>query len=55
LRSGNDGFVTNLLRHVMTDNRHGIAIHATLTEANGRAERAAALAMAAQLLPGVRN
>jgi transposase len=39
------------LGHVMMDNRHGIAIDTMLTEANGRAEREAALAMAAHL-PG---
>jgi transposase len=39
------------LGHVMMDNRHGIAIDTLLTEANGRAERDAALAMAAHL-PG---
>jgi transposase len=39
------------LGHVMMDNRHGIAIDTLLTEANGRAEREAALAMAAHL-PG---
>jgi hypothetical protein len=43
-----------LLRHVMMDNRHGIVFKAILTEANGRAEREATLAMAAQL-PGERN
>lgn len=39
------------LGHVMMDNRHGIAIDTLLTEANGRAERDAALVMAAHL-PG---
>jgi transposase len=39
------------LGHVMMDNRHGIAIDTRLTEANGRAEREAALVMAAHL-PG---
>jgi transposase len=39
------------LGHVMMDNRHGIAIDTLLSEANGRAEREAALAMAAHL-PG---
>jgi transposase len=39
------------LGHVMMDNRHGIAIDTLLTEANGRAEREAALTMAAHL-PG---
>lgn len=39
------------LGHVMMDNRHGIAINTLLTEAHGRAEREAALAMAAHL-PG---
>src|ERR1039457_2324887 len=39
------------LGHVMMDNRHGIAVDTLLTEANGRAEREAALAMAAHL-PG---
>lgn len=39
------------LGHVMMDNRHGIAIDTLLTEASGRAEREAALAMAADL-PG---
>jgi transposase len=39
------------LGHVMMDNRHGIAIDTRLTEATGRAEREAALAMAADL-PG---
>jgi transposase len=39
------------LGHVMMDNRHGIAIDTLLTEAHGRAEREAALAMAAHL-PG---
>ena len=39
------------LGHVMMDNRHGIAIDTLLTQANGRAEREAALAMAAHL-PG---
>jgi transposase len=42
------------LGHVMMDNRHGIAIDTLLTEANGRAEREAALAMAAHL-PGRRK
>jgi hypothetical protein len=35
----------------MMDNRHGIAIDTLLTEASGRAEREAALALAAHL-PG---
>jgi transposase len=39
------------LGHVMMDNRHGIVVDALLTEANGRAEREAALAMARHL-PG---
>ena len=39
------------LGHVVIDNRHGLAVDATLTEANGRAEREAALEMAARL-PG---
>jgi hypothetical protein len=34
---------------VLIDNRHGLAVDATLTEANGRAEREAALAMAKRL------
>jgi transposase len=37
------------LGHVLIDNRHGLAVDATLTEANGRAEREAALAMARRL------
>jgi transposase len=39
------------LGHAMMDNRHGLVINTRLTEANGRAEREAALAMAAHL-PG---
>ena len=39
------------LGHVVIDNRHGLAVDATLTAANGRAEREAALKMAARL-PG---
>lgn len=39
------------LGHVMMDNRHGLAVDAMLTEANGRAEREAALEMASHL-PG---
>ena len=39
------------LGHVVIDNRYGLAVDATLTEANGRAEREAALKMAARL-PG---
>jgi transposase len=39
------------LGHAMMDNRHGLVIDTRLTEANGRAEREAALAMAAHL-PG---
>ena len=39
------------LGHVVIDNRHGLAVDATLTEANGRAEREAALEMA-ERLPG---
>jgi len=39
------------LGHVMMDNRHGLAVDALLTEANGRAEREAALTMARHL-PG---
>lgn len=39
------------LGHAMMDNRHGLVIDTSLTEANGRAEREAALAMAAHL-PG---
>ena len=39
------------LGHVVIDNRHGLAVDATLTESNGRAEREAALRMAARL-PG---
>jgi len=39
------------LGHVVIDNRHGLAVDATLTEANGRGEREAALEMAARL-PG---
>lgn len=39
------------LGHVVIDNRHGLAVDATLTESNGRAEREAALEMAARL-PG---
>ena len=37
------------LGHVLIDNRHGLAVDATLTEANGRAEREAALAMTERL------
>jgi transposase len=37
------------LGHVLIDNRHGLAVDAALTEANGRAEREAALAMARRL------
>jgi len=37
------------LGHVLIDNRHGLAVDATLTEANGRAEREAALKMARRL------
>ena len=36
---------------MVIDNRHGLAVDATLTQANGRAERDAALEMAARL-PG---
>lgn len=39
------------LGHVVIDNRHGLAVDAILTEANGRGEREAALEMAARL-PG---
>ena len=39
------------LGHAMMDNRHGLVVDTRLTEANGRAEREAALAMAAHL-PG---
>ena len=39
------------LGHVLIDNRHGLAVDTELTEANGRAERDAALVMAARL-PG---
>ena len=39
------------LGQVVIDNRHGLAVDAALTEANGRAEREAALEMAARL-PG---
>ena len=39
------------LGHVMIDNRHGLAVDTELTEAHGRAEREAALVMAARL-PG---
>ena len=39
------------LGHVVIDNRHGLAVDATLTAANGRAEREAALKMAVRL-PG---
>jgi transposase len=39
------------LGHAMMDNRHGLVIDTRLTEANGRAEREAALAMASHL-PG---
>lgn len=39
------------LGHVLIDNRHGLAVDTELTEANGRAEREAALVMAARL-PG---
>ncbi len=42
------------LGHVIIDNRHGLAVDAELTEANGRAERDAALVMAARL-PGHRR
>ena len=42
------------LGHVVIDNRHGLAVDALLTEANGRAEREAALEMAARL-PGGRR
>jgi transposase len=42
------------LGHVMIDNRHGLAVDTELTEAHGRAEREAALAMAARL-PGNRR
>jgi transposase len=43
------------LGHVMMDNRHGIAIDTMLTEANGRAEREAALAMAKHLPGGLKR
>lgn len=39
------------LGHIMIDNRHGLAVDTELTEANGHAERDAALLMAARL-PG---
>ena len=39
----------------MIDNRRGLAVDATLTEANGRAEREAALAMAKRLGGGRRK
>ena len=39
------------LGHVLIDNRHGLAVDTELTEAHGRAERDAALVMAARL-PG---
>ena len=42
------------LGHVMMDNRHGLAVDTALTEAHGRAEREAALEMAARL-PGDRR
>jgi transposase len=43
------------LGHVVIDNRHGLAVDTKLTEANGRAEREAALAMAARLPGGERR
>jgi transposase len=42
------------LGHVMMDNRHGLAVDTCLTQAHGRAEREAALEMAARL-PGERQ
>lgn len=42
------------LGHVMMDNRHGLAVDTALTQAHGRAEREAALEMAARL-PGDRR
>jgi len=43
------------LGHMVIDNRHGLAVDALLTEANGRAEREAALEMAARLPGGPRR
>jgi transposase len=50
-KSGGQESKMAFLGHVMMDNRHGIAVDALLTEANGRAEREAALTMARHL-PG---
>jgi transposase len=43
------------LGHILMDNRHGIAVDTMLTQANGRAEREAALAMAAHLPGGAKR
>jgi transposase len=43
------------LGHAMMDNRHGLVVDTRLTEANGRAEREAALAMAKHLPGGMKR
>lgn len=40
------------LGHALTENRHGLVVDVELTEANGRAEREAALAMLERSVPG---
>lgn len=41
--------------HALMENRHGLVVNATLTEASGTAERQAALAMIARYSPGSRR
>jgi transposase len=48
-KSGGSEARLGYLGHVLIDNRHGLAVDATLTQAHGRAEREAALAMAGRL------
>jgi hypothetical protein len=42
------------MEHVMMENRNGVLVEAFLTEANGRAERDAALLIAEAIPPGER-
>jgi transposase len=54
-KSSKTGAVPAYMGHVLTENRNGLVVDAQLTEANGTAEREAALAMLADLPGGTRK
>ena len=54
-RKGNTGAVLCHMGHALMENRHGLVVDVELTEANGHAERDAALSMAKRSIQGRRS